>query len=319
MRHGIWLASKAQTCSHGCSERCVPVKVVEIEQLGEAYRRDGFVAVEGVLSLGEVEALRSEAVAIARGERGPVVGAVAAEGRSDADVLGDILALHMPHKISATIRAAMFHPGVVEVLQALVGPNLKSMQTMLFVKRAGKPGQAWHQDEHYIATRDRSLCGAWIALDDATIENGCMWMHPGSHVRGVLWPTRAHGDDRFDPAEEAFGHGLDREGGTPVQLRAGGVAFFNGYVLHRSLPNRAASGFRRALVTHYMSAESLLPWSLGADKAREDVRDIVMIAGEDPYAWRGLEELTRPYVRPEEPALAPALYAELAQRMGRER
>ena len=37
--------------------------------------------------------------------------------------------------------------------------------------------------------------------------------------------------------------------------------FFNGYLLHRSLPNYAPAGFRRALVNHYMSAESLLPWS----------------------------------------------------------
>lgn len=48
------------------------------------------------------------------------------------------------------------------------------MQTMLFVKPPGFPGQAWHQDENFIPTRDRSLCGGWIALDDATIENGCL-------------------------------------------------------------------------------------------------------------------------------------------------
>ena len=205
----------------------------------------------------------------------------------------------------------MFHPKVVELLKALVSPNLKSMQTMLFVKKAGKAGQAWHQDEHYIPTRDRSLCGAWIALDDATIENGCLWMHPGSQARGVLYPTRPHNDERFDSSDEAFGHPYEREGGTPVQVEAGGVAFFNGYVLHRSLPNRAKSGFRRALVTHYMSAESLLPWTLGASHARPDVRDIVMIAGEDPYAWRGLDDLTMPYVRPEDPQLAAELYAQM--------
>jgi hypothetical protein len=167
------------------------------------------------------------------------------------------------------------------------------------VKRPGKPGQAWHQDEHYLPTRDRSLCGAWIALDDAVVENGCMWMHPGSQAAGVVYPIKPHGDARFDGAEEAYGHGYDREGGAPVELKAGGVAFFNGYVLHRSLPNTAEAGFRRALVTHYMSAESMLPWTMGHSRARPDVRDIVMIAGEDPYAWRGIEELSKPWVRPD--------------------
>ena len=52
---------------------------------------------------------------------------------------------------------------------------------MLFIKSEGKPGQAWHQDEFFIPTRDRSLTAVWIALDDATVENGCLWVLPGSH------------------------------------------------------------------------------------------------------------------------------------------
>jgi phytanoyl-CoA hydroxylase len=276
-----------------------------------AYDRDGFVAIEGLLSPDEVEALRAETIAIARGDRGTIAGVRPDDARADDAVIGDILAIHMPHKISPLMRATMSHPKLVPILTALVSPNLKAMQTMLFVKKPGKPGQAWHQDEHFIPTRDRSLCGAWIALDDATIENGCMWMHSGSHASGVLYPMRPHGDDRFDSAEEVHGHGYEREGGVPVELKAGGVAFFNGHVLHRSLDNRARSGFRRALVTHYMSAESLLPWTLGAATARADVRDIVMIAGEDPYAWRGLEDITRPYVRGETPEAAEAIRAQI--------
>jgi phytanoyl-CoA hydroxylase len=269
----------------------------DAQRLTQAYRRDGFVAVPNLLSSAEIAALRAETIAIGRGQRGPVAGTQSDELSSDQEVIGNILALHMPHKISPLIRQSMSHPRIVEILKVLVSPNLKSMQTMLFVKKAGKPGQAWHQDEHYIPTRDRSLCGAWIALDDATIENGCLWMHPGSQRRGVLYPIKPHSDERFDSADEVFGHGYPREGGVPVELKAGGVAFFNGYVLHRSLPNKAESGFRRALVTHYMSAESMLPWTLGADTARPDVRDIVMICGEDPYAWREIENITRPYLR----------------------
>ena len=275
------------------------MNAIELDRLTLAYRSDGFVAVPGLLSDAEIGALRAEIVAIARGRRGPVAGTTAPDGLSDEDVIGNILALHMPHKISRLMRETMSHPRIVEIVKALVSPNLKSMQTMLFVKKAGKPGQAWHQDEHYIATRDRSLCGAWIALDDATIENGCMWMHPGSQLRGVLYPVKPHADARFDSADEAFGHGYQREGGVPIELKAGGVAFFNGYVLHRSLPNNAKSGFRRALVTHYMSAESLLPWTMGADTARPDVRDIVMISGKDPYAWRDIEDITCPFLRSE--------------------
>src|SRR5579863_7007889 len=285
--------------------------VSDLAALKASYQRDGFVVVEGLLSPDEVEALRAEIVAIALGERGEIAGAEPRGGRSDDVLVGEILAIHMPHKISPLIRATMAHPRIVPILRSLISANVKAMQTMVFVKRPGKPGQAWHQDEHYIPTRDRSLCGAWIALDDAVIENGCMWMHPGSQAPGILYPMRPHGEDRFDSADEVFNHPYEREGGAPVEIKAGGVAFFNGYVLHRSLPNRAKSGFRRALVTHYMSARSLLPWTFGASRAKPDARDIVMICGEDPYAWRGLEELTTPYIRPENAAAAAAVYGEM--------
>ena len=280
--------------------------------IAERYRRDGFVAVEGLLGPGEVQALREEAAAIARGDRGEVIGAAPRDGRSDDELIAAVLAIHFPHKLSPVMRQAMFHPDVVDVLKALIGPDIKAMQTMLFVKGAGKPGQAWHQDEHFIATRDRSLCGAWIALDDATLMNGCLWMHPGSQQPGILYPMAAHGDARFDSAAEAQAFPYEREGGVPVEIKAGGVAFFNGYVLHRSLPNRAEGGFRRALVTHYMSARSLLPWAPDGRRGPADMRDIVMIVGDDPYAWRGLEDFTIPYIRPEDPERAAEVYARIA-------
>lgn len=162
----------------------------------------------------------------------------------------------------------------------------------------------------YIPTRDRSLCGAWIAIDDATIENGCMWcelahsaralpsslsdgfpgrMIDGSHKPGVMYPMKPHSefplcalwasqhstglasshscaeDSRFDPAGESYGFPYPRESGIAVRTSAdslvgstrsmlllcaasqvpcpsGSVVFFNGYTLHRSLPN-----VRRAL------------------------------------------------------------------------
>jgi ectoine hydroxylase-related dioxygenase (phytanoyl-CoA dioxygenase family) len=172
------------------------------------------------------------------------------------------------------------------------------MQSMLFVKQAGKPGQAWHQDEFYIPTRDRSLVGAWIALDDATIENGGLWIIPGSHQAGVLYRMRQHGDDRFDGAAEAYDFPHSEADAIPVEVQRGDVVFFHGYTLHRSLPNRAPSGYRRALVNHYMRAESLLPWNIGKPEGgRTDYRDIVMVAGTDPYAYKGTEEIVEPFLR----------------------
>jgi hypothetical protein len=83
-------------------------------------------------------------------------------------------------------------------------------------------------------------------------------------------------------------------------VTAGSVVFFNGYTLHRSLDNRRSSGFRRALVLHCMSAQNELPWPFGASAfAPADYRDIVMVCGTDAFADRGLEDLARPFLRPE--------------------
>ena len=62
------------------------------------------------------------------------------------------------------------------------------------------------------------------------------------------------------------------------------------------------TGFRRALVHHYMSAESMLPWPHSNDFKEEDHhiqdhRDIVMVAGDDPYAYKGIENIVHPFIR----------------------
>jgi ectoine hydroxylase-related dioxygenase (phytanoyl-CoA dioxygenase family) len=268
----------------------------------EFYREQGYVVVPDALSPTEVEELRSETLSICRGERGEVKGFEPnVPGESEEDVLRRYLCIHFPHKISDTMTDYLATPAMVDVLTQVIGPNVKCMQSMLFIKATGKPGQAWHQDEYFIPTRDRTLTGGWIALDDATIENGCLWVIPGSHKDGLLWPQHDHEDRRFDCTGEAYGFPYKDEDAIPVEVKAGSIVFFNGYLLHRSFPNRAQSGYRRVLVNHYMSAESLLPWQPpleGEHMAITDYRDIVMIAGRDPYAWKGVEDRAEPGVRP---------------------
>jgi phytanoyl-CoA hydroxylase len=65
--------------------------------------------------------------------------------------------------------------------------------------------------------------------------------------------------------------------------------------------NCGRRGYRRALANHYMSAESLLPWKAptGAFVGEWDYRDVELVAGEDPYAYKGLAEVSRLSSRPE--------------------
>jgi phytanoyl-CoA hydroxylase len=265
------------------------------------YRRDGFVIVPNLLGRDEVDTLLEEALCIVRGERGPVAGLTTpTPGEPDAEVIRRYACVHFPHKLSPVMRDALAHPAIVAVLCELLGPDVKAMQSMLFTKAEGKPGQAWHQDEYFIPTRDRSLTAAWIALDDASVDNGCLWVHPGSHSPGVIYPAREHHDDRFDHSVEAYGFPHDDHEAVPVELAAGSVLFFDGHLLHRSLPNTGRAGMRRALVNHYMSSRSMLPWGpppADVHAGRWDYRDIVMVAGTDPYAFRGTVDASVPHVR----------------------
>lgn len=265
------------------------------------YHEHGYLIVPDALSAAQVTELRDEATALCRGDRGPIRGVTPADPtESDDDVLQRYLCIHFPHKLSPVVHNFLAHPAIVDVLTKVIGPDVKCMQSMLFIKKAGKPGQAWHQDEDFIPTRDRSLAGAWMALDDATVENGCLWVIPGSHKHGILWPQRDHDDRSFDCTVESFDFPYKDSDAIPVEVKAGTIVFFNGYLLHRSLPNRAKAGYRRVLVNHYMSASSLLPWRLrpGERPAIGDFRDIVMIAGKDPYAWKGTEDVSEAHIRP---------------------
>jgi phytanoyl-CoA hydroxylase len=267
------------------------------------YGRSGFQIVPDLLDSALLEDARAESLAICRGERGEVNGVTRpAPDEDELAVLRRYLCVHFPHKISSLARDIARHPRVVEQLTRVIGPNVKMMQSMLFIKSEGRPGQAWHQDETHIPTRDRSLTAVWIALDDATVENGCLWVIPGSHRAGVLYPDREQNDPRFDCTREAYGFQYRVQDAIPVELPAGAGLLFDGYLLHRSLPNNGRNGLRRALVNHYMNAESLLPWfppNEGEPMGTTDHRDIMLVAGEDPYAFKGTADVMLPHIRPD--------------------
>ncbi|MCY3994069.1 MAG: phytanoyl-CoA dioxygenase family protein [Caldilineaceae bacterium] len=292
------------------SERIDVPTVVNKEQV-EFYVDNGYLAVSNLLDAAELDELKRDIVKVARGGYPNLTIEPVPPEFSDEEVLSKILAIHQPHYVSPIMEKYTRHPRISGVLSQITGAhlahwsgNVKCMQSMLFIKPPGYPGQSWHQDENYIPTRDRSLIGAWIAIDDAYVENGCMWVIPGSQRRGYLYPTRRHGNpDEFDTHDE-MATGFDESPQVPVEVKAGSVVFFNGYLLHQSLRNRTKESYRRVLVNHYLSSESLLPWIKTSDEqpvARVDVRRVIPVAGVDPYAWKGYEkspaEETRLYIR----------------------
>ena len=258
----------------------------------------GYIAVPDLIESDEIEELREDTVRIARGGYPCEAVEPTSENLSDDQILANILCIHQPHFISPIMEKYVKHPELCGVLSQITAAHIpfwdgsvKCMQSMLFVKPSGFQGQSWHQDEIYIPTRDRSLIGGWIAMDDATVENGCLWVIPGSHQMGYLYSQKPHGNpDEFDSAD-LESYGFDETLEVPIEVKTGTVVFFNGYLLHRSRKNRGQT-YRRVLVNHYCNAWSLLPWSIKDDErpANADRRSVIPVSGIDPYAWKGYEE-----------------------------
>ncbi|MDA0840545.1 MAG: phytanoyl-CoA dioxygenase family protein [Planctomycetota bacterium] len=271
-------------------------KIVSDEQI-QFYIDNGYLVVPDVMEEHEIEEMRQDVIKVARGKYPNENEESFPDEMSDKEVLENILCIHQLHFVSPVIERYVRHPKLCGILSQIAAAHLpwwdgsvKCMQSMYFVKPSGFQGQAWHQDEIYIPTRDRSLVGGWIALDDATVENGCLWVIPGSHKTGMLYPQRDHGNtDEFDFGAES--HGFDESQEIPVEVKTGTLVFFNGYLLHRSRKNRSAAT-RRVLVNHYCNAWSLLPWQVkeGERPATADRRAVIHVSGSDPYAWKGYEK-----------------------------
>ncbi|MBN4074018.1 phytanoyl-CoA dioxygenase family protein [bacterium AH-315-E10] len=280
-----------------CYDSKVVVPTILDECDVEFFIENGYLVVENMIQPDELDALETDLLKLARGGYPCDTFKAVDAGMSDDDVLKDILCIHQPHYISPVIDAHVRHKDICGALSQITAAHLphwdgsvKCMQSMYFCKPPGFQGQAWHQDEIYIPTRDRSLIGAWTAIDDATVENGTIWVIPGSHKSGYLHAQKAHENpDEFDFAPMSYG--FDESEEIPVEVKKGAVVFFNGYLLHRSAKNRSVD-YRKVLVNHYCNAWSLLPWhvSEGEGAATADVRRIIPVAGIDPYAWKGVEK-----------------------------
>lgn len=264
------------------------------------YQKYGYLVAEELLSMQEIAVLKEETTQIFRGNRGHIDGLLDVENLSDDEVLKKYIAIHFPHKISEVIKESLTNESVINILTRIVGPNIKCMQSMLFVKAPGKAGQSWHQDEYYIPTRDKSLIGVWIAIDDATIDNGCLWIIPGSNQGGYIMKRVPSNSTEYADVDTVDVLAYSDQEIVPVEVKRGSVVFFNGYTLHSSKRNKTTDCFRTALVNHYMSAESMLPWDQdGKLESTEDLRDIIMVSGFDPYAWKSTVNVNKPYLRPE--------------------
>jgi phytanoyl-CoA hydroxylase len=130
----------------------------------------------------------------------------------------------------------------------IIGKGARMIQDMALLKPPFRGSEKpWHQDAAYFDwTPLNGIVGAWIALDQATVDNGCMQVIPGSHLAGPA----PHFHIRDCQIEDAH---VRVQRAVSIPLAPGGVLLFSGLLHHGTPPNLSAAR-RRALQFHYAAA-----------------------------------------------------------------
>jgi hypothetical protein len=149
------------------------------------------------------------------------------------------------------------HPEIVEMVSDVLGDEIILWGCHIFCKPAGDGMETpWHQDGHYWPIRPLATCTVWVALDDSTIENGCLRVVPRSHKDKVVLPHMQ--EDRTDlvlnlrTKAEAF----NPEDAVDVQLQAGQMSMHDVYMIHGANVNRSTKR-RAGVALRYMPGTSL--------------------------------------------------------------
>jgi hypothetical protein len=201
-----------------------------------AFESDGYFTVHDLFSADECDAITAHveqaAFELALGE---------------ADD-GPLSYRPMMHLASPALTAVATDRRWADVVLPLLGTG----DARLYWEQAvSKPPQArtelpWHQDNGYTPLVPEEYVTCWLALDDAELENGCLWVIPGSHRHGTVAHHNGAGPFRV-------GHDGPDADGVAVPVARGSVLVFSSLLMHRSGPN-VTDRPRRAWILQYCSA-----------------------------------------------------------------
>lgn len=221
------------------------------------YEREGYLAMDGFLSSAEVAACQaglSDLIhqRVAWDDKvGIQEEPYYREGKIDERIDDPELRVRKIWQfcqIEPRLRDVAFHPRLIPVLDQLIGPGHRLIQDMALVKPpfhgSEKP---WHQDTAYFDwTPIGGIVGVWIALDEATVENGCMQVIPGTHRDGPAPHFHLRDCQMADQRVQV-------ERAVVVPLKPGGILIFSG-LLHHGTPPNLSGDRRRAFQCHYAAA-----------------------------------------------------------------
>lgn len=178
-------------------------------------------------------------------------------------------------------------PEILDMVEQLIGRDFILWGTTIFGKPA-KSGKAtpWHQDGDYYPIRPLETLTIWMALDDATPENGCMRFAPGSHKARRIFSHHREDNDDLTINLVCDSEHFDEEKAENLVLEAGQISLHDVYMIHGSGPN-VTDQRRAAFIVRIMPATSYYDHDLGREYARQHPaqdygnRALFLLRGED--------------------------------------
>ena len=160
---------------------------------------------------------------------------------------------HALHDLDPVFESFSRDPKLAAVARDLGLTNAQLWQSMYIFKQPGIGGEVgWHQDATFFETDPITVTTFWFALEDANVDNGCLWVEPGGHRGPMRERFVRNGDDiRMEKLDAT--PWPDTKSAVPLEARAGTLVCFHGLLPHYSAPNRSPVS-RHAYTLHATDA-----------------------------------------------------------------
>jgi len=244
----------------------------------EFFEEQGYLVVKDLLTPGELAECRTEIHRLhqlaadleAKGDSRYFQREPFAQGASQ-EGLPVLRKAESTREYSEVFRALSMHPKLIQVVQNLLGTEdlLLFRSTLMFKPAFHGSIHGLHQDSAYWPMEPPRLVTVSIALTDATPENGCFKVIPGSHKWGLQsWGRIARDQDEALTDRED----IDLSGQIDVPLKAGSALFFHSLLAHGSGPNRSPNPRNTALYAYFSPEVRYKP---GEGQSREKTFPVV--------------------------------------------